>query len=626
MPNDWQTDPGAYLSNLVGSPVQVTSGLRSAMHNAAVGGVPNSAHLTGQAFDFVPQGGDMKSAAAKLAQSGVPFDQVINEGNHIHVSFAPTNRRQVLGQNQVSQPGISDDDLLKALTGGKPSSNAIETNTGHVSDDDILKALTGGGAASPPPGQPAPAAAAPSGPKTNSIVDAIRSVPGGLAKGAAAIAGLPGDIQDLQTKGMGGILKLFGADPATVDKTNALMSEHQTLPTSGAINQNISQPFGGYYEPKTTAGKFTDTIGQFAPAMAAPGSLLVRGARMIVPGAASEAAGEATAGKPYEGAARLVGALAGAGGVGAARQLAESATVAKTIPSTSQIKQAANAAYTKAEQAGVVVKNSEVKNLGNTITQAVEDAGIDPTLHPKATAALKRITDSTGDLSLKKMDILRRVANGAAGSIDKDESRIAHIILDHIDDFVENLGPGSVVSGNTADATSALKEARSLWAKQAKSSVIDNLMERAKNRAETIGGSGLENAIRVEFRQLAQNPKRLRGFSQEERDAISQVARGGPIANVARTIGKLAPTSAIPILSELGAYAVDPRALALPVAGIAGRAVATGLTKRSANAASALVRGGSAPKQVFTPELLTALLGQKKGREQSNPLVPSPQQ
>ena len=48
------------------------------------------------------------------------------------------------------------------------------------------------------------------------------------------------------------------------------------------------------------------------------------------------------------------------------------------------------------------------------------------------------------------------------------------------------------------------------------------------NRAAQFSGSGFENALRTEFRNLAQNPKRLRGFSAEEQAAIRRVARGGP--------------------------------------------------------------------------------------------------
>jgi hypothetical protein len=398
----------------------------------------------------------------------------------------------------------------------------------------------------------------------------------------------------------------------------------RTLPTSEQIGNAVAAPVGGFYQPQTTAGKYTDTIGQFLPAALAPGNMLLRAARVVAPGAASEAAGQATEGSPMEPFARVLGALAGGGGIGMVRNALENPKI--PIPSTADIKAAAQAAYQRAEQAGVVVKHDAVTDLGQKIKQAVTDAGIDPTLHPKATAALNRIVNSAGDLSLKQLDILRRVANGAAGSIDKDESRIAHIVLDHIDDFVERLSPGQLVSGSAKVASDAITEARSLWAKQAKSSVIDNILDQAKNRAETVGGSGLENAIRIGFRQLAQNGKRMARFSDDEQAAIKQVARGGPIDNFARLVGKLAPTNLVSILGELGAYAADPKAIALPIAGTIGRGIATAATKRNALMASELVRrGSSAPQQqTFTPEMLSSLLAQRNQRNQSdNMLVPS---
>ena len=141
MPNSWQDDPQGYLQGVIGSPVTITSGYRSPQKNAAVGGVPNSAHLSNQAFDFVPKGVSMSDAAAKLQQSGIPFDQLINEGDHVHISFAPQNRRQVLGK--VAQQSISDDDLFGALTGAKSAPVApADSPSKSLSDDQLFSALT----------------------------------------------------------------------------------------------------------------------------------------------------------------------------------------------------------------------------------------------------------------------------------------------------------------------------------------------------------------------------------------------------------------------------------------------------------------------------------------------------
>lgn len=45
------------IRTIIDRPLHITSGLRCANHNAAVGGVPNSAHLRGTAADVAVSGG-----------------------------------------------------------------------------------------------------------------------------------------------------------------------------------------------------------------------------------------------------------------------------------------------------------------------------------------------------------------------------------------------------------------------------------------------------------------------------------------------------------------------------------------------------------------------------------------
>lgn len=68
----------------------VTSGLRNPEHNADVGGVPDSQHLTGQAVDFVmPHGTTFEQVKHAVAQSGLQPTEFINEGNHVHLAWGP---------------------------------------------------------------------------------------------------------------------------------------------------------------------------------------------------------------------------------------------------------------------------------------------------------------------------------------------------------------------------------------------------------------------------------------------------------------------------------------------------------------------------------------------------------
>jgi hypothetical protein len=76
-------DPRSYFTSMG---FGINSLARTPAHNAAVGGVKNSMHLTGEAADLsVPKGVDRKQAVAALKQQG--FTEVLDEGDHIHVGW-----------------------------------------------------------------------------------------------------------------------------------------------------------------------------------------------------------------------------------------------------------------------------------------------------------------------------------------------------------------------------------------------------------------------------------------------------------------------------------------------------------------------------------------------------------
>ncbi|RAK61829.1 peptidase M15 [Phenylobacterium hankyongense] len=77
--------------------ITVSSGYRSRALNRAVGGSKTSAHLTGHAVDFNCYGfGEPLEVCRALAGSDLAFDQLIEEGGWVHLSFDPRLRRQVL--------------------------------------------------------------------------------------------------------------------------------------------------------------------------------------------------------------------------------------------------------------------------------------------------------------------------------------------------------------------------------------------------------------------------------------------------------------------------------------------------------------------------------------------------
>lgn len=85
------------IRGILGNPIHVDSGFRCPQLNAAVGGSATSAHLNGWAADFTcAKYGTPRSIVIAIQASSILFDQLIEEGTWVHVSFAPTLRRQVL--------------------------------------------------------------------------------------------------------------------------------------------------------------------------------------------------------------------------------------------------------------------------------------------------------------------------------------------------------------------------------------------------------------------------------------------------------------------------------------------------------------------------------------------------
>ena len=86
------------IRTLIGKPIFVTSGYRSEALNAAVGGSKSSQHMEGLAADIIcPSFGSARNLAEIIAvSSNIEFDQLIYEGDWVHISTADQPRNHVL--------------------------------------------------------------------------------------------------------------------------------------------------------------------------------------------------------------------------------------------------------------------------------------------------------------------------------------------------------------------------------------------------------------------------------------------------------------------------------------------------------------------------------------------------
>ena len=77
--------------------IRISSGYRCLALNRAIGSGDTSAHVLGYAVDFTCPGfGTPKEVANVIAESPIKFDKLIYEGNWVHLSIDPLNRRELL--------------------------------------------------------------------------------------------------------------------------------------------------------------------------------------------------------------------------------------------------------------------------------------------------------------------------------------------------------------------------------------------------------------------------------------------------------------------------------------------------------------------------------------------------
>lgn len=448
-------------------------------------------------------------------------------------------------------------------------------------------------------------------------VDIAKSGGAGAVRGVADVVGWPGTLGDGLNAGAGWLLKkghdlVTGqeAEPGTFFGGNAIPS---SAVGGNAMRGYAAAATGGAsdYQPKTTAGEYARTIGEFAPAAALGGpTAMLRNA--VIPAVASEGAGQLTEDTVLEPWARVAGAIAG-GGIGQAMAPAQKAA-------GQTARQVLNEGGELFEAAKPVMQNTQITNeayrrMASGMAREAKDFGLVPGEHNAIIGILNKTLAGAKDKtpSLQDIEIIRRQLNNAGKSIaNKSASELAGRLVDKLDDAVETLGTANIHVGDAANAAKTLdqiKEARGIWRTGRKAELIENAMEAGKNAA-----SGAENGLRVEFRKLLNNPKLARNFSDAEKVAIKKVANGtlgGNAARLAGTFGVSLDNGRNAVGAWLGggagmALGGPYGMLAVGAGGTGARMLSKKLTTDAAKIVDQMVKAGPKAQEVFNQLTRTA--------------------
>jgi len=217
-----------------------------------------------------------------------------------------------------------------------------------------------------------------------------------------------------------------------------------------------------------------------------------------------------------------------------------------------------------------------------------------------------------------QIQTVRKIIADGMNSQDASERRVAGLLLDQFDDWSMPLAP-------------ELADARSVASRYLNAQKLEQARELAGARAGQFTGSGFENALRTEYRALDRNTiKGKDRYTQDVVDAIQNVSRGTPGSNVARALGRFAPTGPVSAGLGIGAPAAvggmvgGPMGAAIAgttaaAVGTGGRVAATRMGIRNADFAELLARNGGPIEQgpLVDPEtqrVIAALLATQQSQ------------
>lgn len=382
--------------------------------------------------------------------------------------------------------------------------------------------------------------------------DMGRSLGSGIVRGATALADLPGQAFNA----VGGTIAT-GMERAGVVSPQVAQQARESIAfgpmgSGETVGRGVdtAMPKARSFQPQTTAGEYAQTVGEFLP-----GGVLAKAPMMagVVPGLASEAAGQATEGTAIEPYARVIASVAAplAADIGT-KAFRSLFTASQKRPDIPILRAAKTQAYRDVDEAGEVFAPEEVERLLGRVRSALDDGNYVPGVDKQTDAVVSLLEKKASQpLKLGQLDKIRQsffkryeAAKNETGILDA---------IDAIDDMI----------ASRPDTSGLMKAARLANSRYKKAELLDLAFEKAADQTAGVGSGGnILNKYRQAVTNIINNPKQAKWFAPEEIEAMRSFVRGSFGENALRRVGKLSPGgNGLMLALNLGAVAVEPAML-----------------------------------------------------------------
>lgn len=266
-------------------------------------------------------------------------------------------------------------------------------------------------------------------------------------------------------------------------------------------------------------------------------------------------------------------------------------------PTAEELQRAAREGYRVADSLGIQFRPSAAPTIANQIEAALTSPA-HGSYRPHTAANTFRELDylrDNGAVHLADIESVRhnlgRIVRDGVNPIGERtaDAGAASRAIQLLDDFVLNINP-SQVTQTTAHLLPAMQgeltTARANYAAYMRANLIDRMIDQAGRQAGRSGsGANIENSLRQRFDSIINSPKRAQRYNDHELDMMREIVEGTATRNVARRVGKLAPTGIVSGAGSVGLGAlVGGKAgmEALPLIGAASKYFADRAVRRSA--------------------------------------------
>jgi hypothetical protein len=375
-----------------------------------------------------------------------------------------------------------------------------------------------------------------SAPQESMASDATKSTASGLAQGAATAFGFPGDMASLAHA---------VAPQGVVDAVKAIPGAkylYDHLPTSQAIvddaEKNDRSLVSPNYEPQYAPGRYMKSLAanagpDLASGMGVPAWL----AGSIAGQGVEDLTGSKTA-----------GAVANLGGsiLAPVAMAARARKATQALKDAGTVKTGAQAVYNGPELASAIVSPQSLKDLATNTDTMLARRQFDPDAMREVRSVIdNKWHGADQPQTIADLQNSRARLNELATGAPTTQTAAAGAVKAQLDDYLKNLTPNQIVSGDATRAAALLKRANADYRYSNSAQNLGNIIQKATDSAGT-QGSGLNygNLQRTGLRPLLDNDAaklRAMGFgSPDEIDAVRTATQGDLGTNFLRHASNMA--------------------------------------------------------------------------------------